>query len=357
MSLQPFDKNGEYKKVLNNYTREVQVDGTDVYTAYAVCGTALATPKWRAMKVDENGNKTWADCGRFTQVATDLPALTYGNEVPPILLTRAYNFGGSPNGSNVYADNDSWDEASWTAETDLPDALRGPAATEIGTDVFRFGGWISSAQITASKYNGTAWSAITDMPSPARAFNDAATLDDVAYIGGGYNGTNRFPDFDAWNLTSWSSKTNLPSPARSDFVLQSLDTKIYAIGGAGPGNLADVDVWSGTAWSAGTSISPARQGGSGSAFGGNIYIAYGYLIGDCDSFDGVTWTAQTNGPLPVRDNCAGAAVGTTAYSFCGYNRSPATRLLDNDGIDETGTWASYTNCPGTGRYQTAACST
>lgn len=77
MAIQAFDQNNIYGLELDGYSREVQVDGTDTYVAHAVPGTALATAKWRAMKVDADGTRQFADGGDFTQVATDLTALTY----------------------------------------------------------------------------------------------------------------------------------------------------------------------------------------------------------------------------------------------------------------------------------------
>jgi len=74
------DENDVKAVNLDGYKREVQIDGTDTYIAWALPGTALSAASWRACKVDTNGTRTWADADTdFDNVATDLTALTYGS--------------------------------------------------------------------------------------------------------------------------------------------------------------------------------------------------------------------------------------------------------------------------------------
>ena len=58
---------------------KVTVSGTTTYVAEAPVGSSQASAVWRAKKVDESSGVvvTWADSGNYTQVATDLTALTY----------------------------------------------------------------------------------------------------------------------------------------------------------------------------------------------------------------------------------------------------------------------------------------
>lgn len=53
--------------------------GSITYYAEAPVGSAEASAVWRAQKVDTSSGVviTWADSGNYTQVATDLTALTY----------------------------------------------------------------------------------------------------------------------------------------------------------------------------------------------------------------------------------------------------------------------------------------
>ena len=78
MSVILTDKNNVEALNLDGYASEIQTSGTDTYIGFALPGTALASAKWQAMKIDANGCKTWADGNsNFDNVATDLTALTY----------------------------------------------------------------------------------------------------------------------------------------------------------------------------------------------------------------------------------------------------------------------------------------
>jgi hypothetical protein len=58
---------------------KVTESGTTTYVAYAPTGSLQSDAVWQARKVDESSGTviTWADGGNYTQVATDLTALTY----------------------------------------------------------------------------------------------------------------------------------------------------------------------------------------------------------------------------------------------------------------------------------------
>lgn len=78
MAERQYDANQVYELSLEGYSRENQSDATYEYIAHAVPGTALATAKWRAQRITiATGSRIFADGGNFSQVATDLTALTY----------------------------------------------------------------------------------------------------------------------------------------------------------------------------------------------------------------------------------------------------------------------------------------
>jgi hypothetical protein len=62
-----------------NYATKITVDGAVTYIAKAPVGSDQAEAVWQAQKVDTSDGTviTWADSGRFTQIATDLTSLTY----------------------------------------------------------------------------------------------------------------------------------------------------------------------------------------------------------------------------------------------------------------------------------------
>jgi len=66
------------RKIASSTAIKVLKDGTDTYVGIAAPGTALGTAKWQAMKIDTDGNVSWADGDpSFDNVATDLSALSY----------------------------------------------------------------------------------------------------------------------------------------------------------------------------------------------------------------------------------------------------------------------------------------
>ena len=75
---QNFDKGGAHTDSLP-LASKITVVGAVTYIGEASPGTAQASASWRAQKVDTTTGTviTWADSGKFSQVATDLTALAY----------------------------------------------------------------------------------------------------------------------------------------------------------------------------------------------------------------------------------------------------------------------------------------
>jgi hypothetical protein len=68
------------RSIADSTALKVTTVGTITYVAVAAPGTAQATAKWQAYKIDSSGGVvlTWADGdSSFDNVATDLTALTY----------------------------------------------------------------------------------------------------------------------------------------------------------------------------------------------------------------------------------------------------------------------------------------
>jgi hypothetical protein len=80
--VEPVGYDGVNLQRLNasNMAVKVTVSGTTTYLALAAPGTAEATAKWQARKIDTSSGViiTWADGNSdFDNVASDLTALTY----------------------------------------------------------------------------------------------------------------------------------------------------------------------------------------------------------------------------------------------------------------------------------------
>ena len=75
-----FDGQSLQRLNASNMAVKVTVSGTTTYLALAAPGTAEATAKWQARKIDTSSGViiTWADGNSdFDNVASDLTALTY----------------------------------------------------------------------------------------------------------------------------------------------------------------------------------------------------------------------------------------------------------------------------------------
>lgn len=197
-------------------------------------------------------------------------------------------------------------------------------------------------------------------------------INDIAYVGTGYDGTTRYNDLWAFNpaTQSWSQKAYLPSVAvkRNSAAAFAIGTKGYIVGGACDANLGyngklndtwEYDATSNT-WSANslatlpdpnaTVGSGARYGAVGFAINGKGYVATGYTgshTKDIYEFNGTTWTQKTS--MPSTDKRTGATVmiyQNKAYFVTGTNNGVAVNEMwvydpSND------TWAQKRNITNT----------
>lgn len=86
LTFEPLGYDGQnlQRTLADNLRTKIAVDGTDTYVGLAAPKDSegnvitLADALWQAMKVDVDGNITWADGdANFDNVATDLTLLTY----------------------------------------------------------------------------------------------------------------------------------------------------------------------------------------------------------------------------------------------------------------------------------------
>jgi len=76
-----FDGTNLQRMTADALNTKITTAGDVVYIGIAAPGTAQATTKWQAKKIDStdanNVTITWADGGAFSQASTDLTALSY----------------------------------------------------------------------------------------------------------------------------------------------------------------------------------------------------------------------------------------------------------------------------------------
>lgn len=71
---------GNQPSPYKSYAHKITTSGDNTYVAIAPIGSSQSSAVWRCQKVAVSGNDTvitWADGGKFSQVATDLTTLSY----------------------------------------------------------------------------------------------------------------------------------------------------------------------------------------------------------------------------------------------------------------------------------------
>jgi len=126
----------------------------------------------------------WAPKAPAPISATSWEAVTIGDEVHVIRpgFHQKYN-----------PATDSWTFVSSGPSGAVHGSANGGTAIELGNDgnIYAIGGWTFNVpggddfKRGVSKYNGSSWVQIADMPTPGRAYGFAVALDNKIYFGGG----------------------------------------------------------------------------------------------------------------------------------------------------------------------------
>ena len=207
------------------------------------------------------------------------------------------------------------------------------AAAAINGRVVVFGGGAQAVtdQIQASMA-GSPFTVIGHLPTPRADFT-AATINDTAYLVGGYDGVSPAADVLATtNGTSFRTVARLAQPVRYPAVA-ALDGKLYVFGGEW-NNVASkaiqvIDTATGAEQT--STLPDARTQASAFTLGGAIYLTGG-LVGGAPSadilrFDPSTqrFTAMGSLPNPVAD-AASAVAGGVAYLVGGESNAPMSGI-------------------------------
>lgn len=222
--------------------------------------------------------------------------------------------GAVSNGVNVY------DPATdtWSAGPELPAARAQAAMTSVGGDLYVIGGFSDvDASPADSIYvlpaGATTWEKRSSLLLN-RAAGYAATFDDGVYVFGGAGDSKLLGDtvvFDP-GANSWSVKAAIPSPrqAFAGFVLSGL---VYAVGGTtdsgGVTNKVDVYDPKANSWSAGPEFPIPRDDFGAATLDGKAYVAGSDSVGTVDVFDGTNWSSGPTLPSPRSGVAVVAAAG------------------------------------------------
>jgi N-acetylneuraminic acid mutarotase len=191
------------------------------------------------------------------------------------------------------------------------------------------------------------WSTRAALPA-ARAQLSAATVDDVIYVLGGFDGAYSSRN-DAYNPAAdgWTALAPLPTP-RASLVAVVVNDTLYAIGGRdAAGALAANEAYSISAnsWTARAPMPTARYDFAAAAVGEKIYVmggidGSGLPVATHEVYDTTTDTWATAAPLPAaRSGLSAAAVNGKLYAVGGTTEgtTPSARNEEYDPVNDS--WA------------------
>jgi len=205
-----------------------------------------------------------------------------------------------------------------------PAAWSSAAAPAVNKSSFSSGGTQTAAILSgaaganpansakAEEYNGSSWTALTNMPA-AYGYNvGCGTVSDFASMGGGYP-SSVSTVFD-WNGSGWTTGAALPAASIEAGVCGPGQQALYCGGYGGGTNLSRTSERSGGSWTNTGNLNTGRYipGVTGTksdaiASGGVVYPSTPSYKNFVETYNGSSWTAETALPSNrAYSGCAGS---------------------------------------------------
>ena len=191
----------------------------------------------------------------------------------------------------------------------------------------------------AEEYDGSSWTAISDMPA-AYGYNvSCGTVSDWSSMGGGYpSGVTTVFD---WNGSGWTTGASLPAATIEGGVCGPGQQALYCGGNSGVNTTSERD---GASWTAGGNMTVGRYipGVTGTkadalASGGVVYPSSPSYKDFVESYNGSSWTAETALPsVRAYSGCAGSG-SNDQFIFGG---TPGTGNLSNSFKYDGSSWTA-----------------
>jgi N-acetylneuraminic acid mutarotase len=174
------------------------------------------------------------------------------------------------------------------------------------------------------------WVELSDFDGVPRSDAVGFVVGDKAYVGTGYDGSDRLSDFWQYDpeMNYWTQKADFPGVSRNGAVGLGTSTKGYiGTGYDGENRLKDFYEYdpSGNTWSRKADFGgSARHSATGFAIGDKIYIGTGYdasFLKDFWEYDLVTdtWTQKVSIPGSKRRDAAGFSLNGKGYLLTGVD--------------------------------------
>lgn len=250
------------------------------------------------------------------------PPLRHARAAHAVVATRAeiLVFAGTGAGGAPVLPVERFDGAAWTVVSQLPNAgLNAPAAVVLDDRVHLLGGFDLATNVPSDRVHvytpaTRTWTAATPLPAP-RGGHAAVVLAGEIHVLGGGNDRTTLADHDVFDPRSntWTARAALPRAEGSPAAVVHAG-KIWAIGGrSGPADFGTVDIYDPDTdtWSAGPPIDPRGTAGALvhcaaiHVFGGESQARHASLA-EVLRLDPATTTWQPAPAMPTARNFARA---------------------------------------------------
>ena len=228
---------------------------------------------------------------------------------------------------------------AWVSASPVITARRTAASVGTQTANFIAGGFIppSTHKNETEEYNGSGWTAGTNLPTASNSHFGAGTLTTGLVYGGtsdpsGQEGITTTLEYDG---SSWTSSGALNQKRWSASSGAGTQTAALCSAGYNDGNVTNSEEYNGSTWTAGNAIDAGKrdhgQCGTQTAsvlFGGRSPPGAG--VSTVEEYDGTNYSSATSLP-GNRANMGSSGTQTAALGFAGYvdpGRSNNTFLYD-----------------------------
>ena len=275
-------------------------------------GAGAAVGAWSTGASMNTGRNALAGAGTYTS------SIAVAGQAPPGTPAQVTN-------------TELYDGTSWTEVNDInsPARFNLAGAGVISTSAIVFGGNYPSALALTETWNGTNWTEVNDLTTARQKVMGSGTQTSALCYGGAPGSKN---ETELWNGTNWTEVNDLNTARQHGAGMGADNTSALACGGyAPPGYQSVTELWNGTNWTEVNDLNDARyaMGSSGNAtsglvFGGETPPA----TGNTEEWNGTSWTELAN-LSSARQLLAGSRYGTTTNALA-FGGQPGTGLVTEE---------------------------
>ena len=265
---------------------------------------------------------SWASGGTMNTARSDLAGL--GIETSAMAVAGYYSPGTAPAVEN-------YDGTSWTEIAELNSArnsLAGFGATN--TASVACGGRSPTVNST-ELWNGSSWTEVNNLNTARFAFNISGAGTSTSGLVSGGNGAQ--DPVEVWDGTNWTAAGAELNQTRSQgSAAGQSSSSAVAVGGSGPGNLANTEQWNGSSWTEVADLNSARYSLAASGDVNTILVNGGELSPQTtktESFDGTSWVEVADLSTARKDHGSTGYSSSNASALSFAGKAPPTSFKDS----------------------------